>query len=116
MTTTGTLKTYVVYEGLVYDLTDPNEYLDRYCSQKNWMSDWLFAMADNPINALKIAEIVDEGPRAAVRVYRKVCDVREKRDALLKKDLMTPTEIWESVVNPEHRTSMSFNQQWFSLK
>lgn len=107
---------YVVYEGEVYPIENLTDYVTRYCTQENWMSDWLFVSAESPSHALKIAEIVDKGSKATPRVYTKILSVKEKRDRLIDKDLMTPKEIWELVEIPEHRSAMSFNQGWIVVK
>lgn len=110
------LKTFVVYEGEAYLLEYLAGFVAKYCTQDNWLSDWIFVGAKSPQDAVKVASVVDDlGTKRQGRIYTKLANIRDNWQApLLGEDSMGPTQIMAKI-KEENQSTLVFRQGWVTI-
>jgi hypothetical protein len=106
------LNLFVVYEGKAYSIEDAPPGL----SQDNWMCDWIFVGATDPITAVRVAAVVDDfASRHVGRIYQKASNIKMIRDQILNESLMPPKVIYETQGNKVNSVRLQFNQGWVKI-
>jgi hypothetical protein len=110
------LKTFVVYEGEAYLLEYLAGLAAKYCTQDNWLSDWIFVGAKSSEDAVKVAAVVDDfGSKRQGRIYTKLDNIRENwQSPLLGEEAMGPTQIMAGT-KEQNQSTLVFRQGWVTI-